>query len=191
MYGHIAGAAESIKASIEGTGGKADILQVPETLPQEVLDNMNAPAKLSYPIITTNTILNYDVFLFGTPTRFGSMPAQWKVFWSSTGQLWPHGKLAGKYADLFVSALGLGGGQGVIAMGTMSTLTHHGMIYVPFGYSYAFGQLSNLEEPHGGSPWGAGTLASVDGSRQPSALELEIARIQGKSFYETVTKVTF
>ena len=42
-----------------------------------------------------------------------------------------------------------------------------------------------------GSPWGAGTFASSDGSRQPSKLELEIADIQGKSFYETVAKVKF
>jgi NAD(P)H dehydrogenase (quinone) len=39
-----------------------------------------------------------------------------------------------------------------------------------------------------GSPWGAGTFAAADGSRQPTALELEIAEIQGKSFYAQVTK---
>lgn len=42
-----------------------------------------------------------------------------------------------------------------------------------------------------GSPWGAGTFAAADGSRQPTALELEIANIQGKSFYSTVAKVNF
>ena len=42
-----------------------------------------------------------------------------------------------------------------------------------------------------GSPWGAGTFASPTGSRQPSALELEIAQIQGKTFYNTVSKVSF
>lgn len=39
-----------------------------------------------------------------------------------------------------------------------------------------------------GSPWGAGTLASADGSRQPSTLELEVAEIQGKSFYAQVSR---
>jgi multimeric flavodoxin WrbA len=42
-----------------------------------------------------------------------------------------------------------------------------------------------------GSPWGAGTFAGPDGSRQPSALELEIAEIQGHSFYEHVSKFIF
>lgn len=49
-------------------------------------------------------------------------------------------------------------------------------------------QLSNLEEVHGGSPWGAGTFSAGDGSRQPTALELSIATAQGKAFYEAVSK---
>jgi len=62
---------------------------------------------------------------------------------------------------------------------------------VPFGYAKAFGQLTDLSEVHGGSPWGAGTFAASDGSRQPSARELEIATIQGKTFYEALAKVNF
>ena len=50
-------------------------------------------------------------------------------------------------------------------------------------------ELSNLTEIHGGSPWGAGTFAGADGSRQPTELELKIATAQGKAFYETVSKV--
>lgn len=42
-----------------------------------------------------------------------------------------------------------------------------------------------------GSPWGAGTFAAANGSRQPSKLELEIATIQGKAFWGTVSKVKF
>lgn len=71
----------------------------------------------------------------------------------------------------------------------MSTLAHHGFIYVPLGYKTAFGQLANLEEIHGGSAWGAGTFAGADGSRQPTELELSIAEAQGKAFFEHVNKV--
>ncbi|PHH73768.1 hypothetical protein CDD83_4671 [Cordyceps sp. RAO-2017] len=70
----------------------------------------------------------------------------------------------------------------------MSTLAHHGIIYVPLGYARAFAQLSSLTEVHGGSPWGAGTFASGDGSRQPTALELEVATIQGETFYQALAK---
>lgn len=72
----------------------------------------------------------------------------------------------------------------------MSTLTHHGIIYVPLGYAKAFGQLTDLSEVHGGSPWGAGTFASSDGSRQPTAKELEIATIQGAEFFKTVSRLS-
>jgi NAD(P)H dehydrogenase (quinone) len=51
-----------------------------------------------------------------------------------------------------------------------------------------FAQLANLEEIHGGSPWGAGTFSGADGSRQPTALELSIATEQGKAFYAAVAK---
>lgn len=73
----------------------------------------------------------------------------------------------------------------------MSTLAHHGIIYVPLGYKTAFGQLANVSEVRGGSPWGAGTFASADGSRQPTPLELEVATIQGESFGNAVKKVSF
>jgi len=71
----------------------------------------------------------------------------------------------------------------------MSTLSHHGIIYVPLGYKLAFPTLANLEEVRGGSPWGAGTFAAPDGSRQPSKLELELAETQGKAFYTAMCKV--
>jgi multimeric flavodoxin WrbA len=41
-----------------------------------------------------------------------------------------------------------------------------------------------------GSPWGAGTVSGDDNLRHPSDLELEIARIQGKSFAEVLARIT-
>ena len=96
-----------------------------------------------------------------------------------------------RYAGIFVSTGTPGGGQESTNIAAMSTLAHHGIIYVPFGYKMAFPLMATLTEAHGGSPWGAGTFAGPDGSRQPSKLELDIAEIQGKAFYETVSKVNF
>jgi len=152
---------------------------------------MHAPPKPDYPVITPDELANFDAFLFGVPTRFGNFPAQWKAFWDGTGQLWGSGALYRKYAGVFVSSASPGGGQESTVIATLSTLTHHGIIYVPFGYASAFGQLTNLEEVRGGSPWGAGTFAGPTGARQPTALELEVATIQGKTFYETVDRVKF
>ncbi|KAF9058475.1 1,4-benzoquinone reductase [Rhodocollybia butyracea] len=191
MYGHIAKMAEAVKGGVEAAGGSATILQIPETLPQEVLDKMHATAKPDYPILAVDQMPQYDAFIFGIPTRYGNMPAQWKTFWDSTGQLWGSGALAGKYAAAFVSTAGPGGGQEATIMNSMSTFAHHGLIFVPLGYSHCFAQISNLDEVHGGSPWGAGTYASSTGARQPTPLELEIATIQGKEFYNVVSKVKF
>ena len=38
-----------------------------------------------------------------------------------------------------------------------------------------------MTELHGGSPWGASTFAGADGSRQPSKMEMNIAKKQGKA----------
>ncbi|KAF6753379.1 NADH:quinone oxidoreductase [Ephemerocybe angulata] len=189
LYGHIAKVAEAEKEGIIAAGGTADIYQVPETLPEEILTMMHAPAKPDYPIATAETLVQYDGYLFGIPTRYGNMPAQLKAFWDATGYLWAQGSLSGKYAGVFVSTASMGGGQEVTAMNTLSTFAHHGIIFVPFGYAHAFKQMSNIEEVHGGSPWGAGTIAGGDGSRQPSALEIDIAQNQGKAFYNVLARV--
>ena len=182
MYGHIAKLAEAVKSGVEASGASATIYQVAETLPQEVLTKMHAPPKGDYPVASPETLKEHDAFLFGIPTRYGNMPAQFKAFWDATGQLWAAGALDGKVAGIFQCTASMGGGQETTALNTMSTLVHHGMIFIPLGYKHVFAQLSNLEEVHGGSAWGAGTLAGGDGSRQPSALELEVATIQGKTF---------
>jgi NAD(P)H dehydrogenase (quinone) len=164
--------------------------RVAETLPQEVLDKMYAPPKdSSVPTVEDPSILEeFDGILFGIPTRYGNFPAQFKTFWDRTGKQWQQGAYWGKYAGVFISTGTLGGGQESTAIASMSTLVHHGFIYVPLGYKTAFSMLANLDEVHGGSPWGAGTFSAGDGSRQPTELELNIARAQGKAFYEAVAK---
>ncbi|CCK73425.1 flavodoxin-like fold family protein NDAI_0G04400 [Naumovozyma dairenensis CBS 421] len=188
-YGHITTLARSIQKGVESAGGKADLFRVEETLPDEVLEQMNAPAKPDdIPVATEQIMGEYDAFLFGVPTRFGTMPAQWSSFWDKTGAMWAQGTLNGKVAGFFVSTSGYGGGQESTVKNCLSYLVHHGIIYVPLGYRDVFAELSNVEEVHGGSPWGAGTLAGADGSRQASELELRIAEIQGKTFYEAAKK---
>ncbi|EIW56252.1 uncharacterized protein TRAVEDRAFT_171817 [Trametes versicolor FP-101664 SS1] len=191
LYGHIAKLAEGVKAGITAAGGSATIYQIAETLPEEVLVKMHAPPKPAYPILEPTDLPQFDAFILGIPTRYGNFPAQWKAFWDATGGLWGSGALTGKYVSAFVSSASPGGGQEATIIASLSTFVHHGLIFVPLGYAKAFAQLTNVSEVRGGSPWGAGTFAGGDGSRQPSALELEVAEIQGKHFWETVSKVKF
>ncbi|KAK4118440.1 benzoquinone reductase [Parathielavia appendiculata] len=190
MYGHIKTLVEAEKRGIEKAGGTSDVFQIPETLSDEVLAKMSAPSKpADITVLEDPSVLeNYDAFLLGIPTRYGNFPAQWKTFWDKTGKQWSSGGFWGKLAGVFISTASLGGGQESTALAAMSTLAHHGIIYVPFGYAKAFAQLTDLSEVHGGSPWGAGTFAGPDGSRQPTARELEVAEIQGAEFYKTALK---
>nr|VDD33694.1 unnamed protein product [Brassica oleracea] len=71
---------------LEANGEKA-IGQVPETLPEEALSKMSTPPKSESPIITPDELTEADGFVFGFPTRYGMMAAQFKVFLDTTGGL--------------------------------------------------------------------------------------------------------
>lgn len=85
--------------------------QVHETLPEEVLSKMYAPPKSDVPFIEAKDLPEADGFLFGFPTRYGMMAAQFKAFLDATGGLWRTQSLAGKPAGLFISTGSQGGGQ--------------------------------------------------------------------------------
>jgi len=180
MYGHVQKLAQAEKKGVEAAGGEAKVFQVQETLPAEVLKAMWAPPKADVPVLNVADLEFADGILFGIPTRYGSLPTQLKAMWDATGQLWMKGGLVGKPAGVFFSTSGPGGGQETTALTFLPHLVHHGMIYVPIGYvNKAF---ANLKEVTGGSPYGAGTFSSVDGSRQPTEAELGLAEDQGKRF---------
>ncbi|KAK8706108.1 hypothetical protein V6N13_049685 [Hibiscus sabdariffa] len=166
MYGHVEQLAEEIKkgaASVEGV--EATLWQ---TLSEEILGKMSAPPKSDVPIITPNDLAEADGFIFGFPTRFGMMSAQFKAFMDATGGLWRTQQLAGKPAGIFYSTGSQGGGQETTPLTAITQLVHHGMIFVPIGYSFGAGMFE-MEQVKGGSPYGAGTYAG-DGSRMPSEL---------------------
>ncbi|KAI3437316.1 NAD(P)H dehydrogenase (quinone) [Psidium guajava] len=188
MYGHVEKLAEEIKKGADSVEGvEAKLWQVPETLPEEVLGKMGAPAKSDVPIITPDELVEADGIIFGFPTRFGMMAAQFKAFMDATGGLWGSQKLAGKPAGIFYSTGSQGGGQETTPLTAITQLTHHGMIFVPVGYTFGPGMFE-MEKVKGGSPYGAGTFAG-DGSRQPSELELGLAFHQGKHFADIAKKL--
>jgi NAD(P)H dehydrogenase (quinone) len=103
---------------------------------------MYAPPKpTDIPVLDNpSQIESYDGILFGIPTRYGNFPAQFKTFWDKTGGQWQQGTFWGKYAGMFISTGTLGGGQESTAIASMSTLVHHGFIFVPLGYKETFGK---------------------------------------------------
>lgn len=178
MYGHIetmAGAVAEGARAVDGV--EVTIKRVPETLSEESAKRNGVKLDQAAEVASPGELGEYDAIIFGTPTRFGNMAAQMRNFLDQTGGLWVKGGLVGKVGSVFTST-GTGGGNESTIISFVTTLMHHGMIYA--GLPYACPELADITEVKGGSPWGAGTIAGADGSRQPSEKELAQARFQGK-----------
>lgn len=177
-YGHIETMAGAVAEGARSVAGvEVSLKRVPETMPEDVARKYGAKLDQAAPVAEPGELADYDAILFGTPTRFGNMAAQMRNFLDQTGQLWLKGALIGKVGSVFAST-GTGGGNESTILTFIPTLLHHGMIYV--GLPYAAPELTDISEVRGGSPYGAATIAGPDGSRQPSAKELSLARFQGK-----------
>ena len=178
MYGHIEKMAQTVAAGAAAIDGvQVTVKRVPELMSEEAARRAGVKLDQAAPIASPKELPEYDGFLFGTPTRFGNMAAQMRNFFDQTGSLWVQGTLIGKVASVFTST-GTGGGNESTILTFIPTLLHHGMIYV--GLPYSCKELTEIDECRGGSPYGAGTLAGADGSRQPSAKELAMAQFQGR-----------
>jgi NAD(P)H dehydrogenase (quinone) len=182
-YGHVHQMAEAIAEGVRQVDGAQAVLRrVPETLPQDVIENMGAieaqKAFAHVPICTVDELADADAVIFGTPTRFGNMCGQMRQFLDATGQLWAQGALVGKVGSVFTSTGTQHGGQESTILSFHISLLHHGFVIV--GLPYAFqGQMRN-DEISGGTPYGASTIAGTSGERLPSENELDGARFQGK-----------
>lgn len=189
LYGHVEIMAREVQRGANTVQGvEATLWQVPETLSDVILQKMKAPAKADdVSEIRPEQLLEADGFIFGFPSRFGVMAAQCKAFFDATHEIWKTQALAGKPAGIFWSTGFHGGGQELTALTAVTQLAHHGMIYVPLGYTFGTGMFE-MNEVKGGSSYGAGTYAA-DGSRQPTELELKQAFHQGKYVAEIARKL--
>lgn len=177
-YGHIEAMANAVAEGVRAAGLEADVRRVPELVPEDVAKAHHFKMEQGAPIAATDELPNYDAIIIGAPTRFGRLPAQMANFWDQTGGLWLKGALIGKVGAVFTSTASQHGGQETTLYSLMSNLIHHGMVISGLPYSFQ-GQLK-LDEVTGGSPYGATTIAAGDGSRQPSANELDGARFLGQ-----------
>lgn len=187
-YGHIEKMAEAVAEGARAVPGtEVTVKRVPELVPEEIAKTSGMKLDQPAPIATVDELADYDAIIFGTPTRFGNMCAQMRNFLDQTGGHWMKGTLVGKVGSVFTSTATQHGGQETTITSFHSTLLHQGMIIV--GLPYAFPGLTNMDEITGGSPYGASTLAKGDGSRQPSANELDGARYQGKHVAQITAKL--
>jgi NAD(P)H dehydrogenase (quinone) len=178
------------KAAAEGAreaGADVTIKRVPELVPLEVAKAAYYKLDQEAPIAEPLELENYDAIILGVSTRYGAMASQMKNFLDQTGPLWAKGALVDKVASVMVSTATQHGGAEIALLSTQASLQHHGMIIVPLSYAYQ-GQMGN-DVVRGGAPYGMTTTSEGDGSRQPSAQELEGARFQGKRVAEITARL--
>ncbi len=186
-YGHIETMAQAVAEGALSAGATVDVKRVPETVSQEIATAAHFKMNQASPVAIVAELANYDAIIVGCPTRFGRMPSQMASFLDQAGGLWAQGALNGKVGGAFTSTATQHGGQEATLFSIITNLLHFGMTIVGLPYSHQ-GQMT-LDEIVGGSPYGATTIAGGQGQRQPSTIELEGARHQGKLIAQTAGKL--
>ena len=187
-YGHIEQMAEAVAEGARGAGAEVDILRVPETAPEAVVKAAHFKTDAPHPVISgPEALTDYDAIIVGSPTRFGRMSSQMASFWDTAGGLWASGALHGKVGGAFTSTATQHGGNETTLFSIITNLLHFGLTIVGLDYGHA--DQMKVDEVLGGAPYGASTVAAGDGSRQPSAIDLNGARYQGRRIAEVAAKL--
>ena len=186
-YGHLETMAAAVAEGARAAGATFTVKRVPETVPEAVARAAYFKLDQAAPVATVDELADYDAIIVGAPTRFGRLPSQMAAFLDQAGGLWARGALNGKVGAAFTSTATQHGGQEATLFSIITNLLHFGMVIVGLPYSHQ-GQMT-IDEVVGGSPYGATTIAGGQGQRQPSAIELEGARHQGRLVAETANKL--
>ena len=137
-------------------------------------------------------LLEYDGFLFGSPTYLGGVSGTFKTFMDSTGRLWRSLQLKGKLAAGFtVSSLPAGDKQSTL-VSLFTFCMQHGMLWVGNPI---------LPEQHRGVPYDeaanrlgswSGLMAQAGHSAPADAFvagDVKTARMFGRNFAETARRI--
>ncbi|MEQ1952594.1 NAD(P)H:quinone oxidoreductase type IV [Mesorhizobium sp. CN2-181] len=186
-WGHMEQMAKAAAEGAREAGADVTVKRVPELVPEAVAKAAYYKLDQEAPIADPLELGDYDAIILGASTRYGSMAAQLKNFIDQTGPLWMKGALVNKVGSVMVSTATQHGGAELALINAQVFMQHQGMIIVPLSYAYQ-GQMGN-DVVRGGAPYGMTTTSDSDGSRQPSAQELEGAKFQGKRVAEIAAKL--
>ena len=187
-WGHMEQMARAAAEGAREGGAEVTVKRVPELVPEDVAKAAFYKLDQDAPVADPLELANYDAIILGTATRYGTMAAQMKNFLDQTGPLWAQGALLNKVGSVMVSTATQHGGGELALINAQVFMQHQGMVIVPLSYAYQ-GQMG-IDVVRGGAPYGMTTTSDGDGSRQPSAQELEGAHFQGKRVAEIAKTVT-
>jgi NAD(P)H dehydrogenase (quinone) len=152
--GHVHALAKAVAEGADEAGAEVRLRPV-EELASELLISQNQAwgrhrSEVNDEPVASLADLDWaDGIAFGTPTRFGNVAAQLKMFLDQAGELWQQGKLINKVVTGFTSSQTVHGGQESTILALSNTFYHWGAIVLPLGYTV------NEVFNGGGNPYGA------------------------------------
>src|SRR6266536_664357 len=107
--GHVHALAKAVAAGAEGAGAEVRLRHVEELAPEMLISQNQAWGRHRSEVTVEPTASLADLewadgIAFGTPTRFGNVAAQLKMFLDQAGKLWEEGKLINKAVTGFTSS---------------------------------------------------------------------------------------
>jgi len=126
-------------------------------------------------VVTQDDLIHCQALAFGSPTRFGMMASQAKLFWENTSELWLKGQLIDKPASVFTSSSSMHGGNESTLLTLSLPLLHHGMMLL--GVPYDIPELSSTQS--GGTPYGASHVSGLGNNTDLSSHEIKICHSVG------------
>jgi NAD(P)H dehydrogenase (quinone) len=152
--GDVHALAKAVAQGAADTGAEVRLRHVEELAPELLISQNQAWGRhrsevTNEPTATLDDLEWADGIAFGTPTRFGNVAAQLKMFLDQAGTLWEEGKLINKVLTSFTSSQTDHGGQESTILALNNTFYHWGAIVLPLGYTVH--EVFN----GGGNPYGA------------------------------------
>lgn len=174
--GHVHALAMALGQGAETEGAEVRVRPVEELAPEMLISQNQAWGRhrsevSAEPTATLADLHWADGIAFGTPTRFGNVAAQLKMFLDQAGELWQQGKLINKVVTAFTSSQTAHGGQESTILALNNTFYHWGAIVLPLGYTVS-------EAFNGGrNPYGASyTSGTRVGEPDPDARAAAMAQ---------------
>ncbi len=182
-YGNTRLLADAVADGARQAGAEVRVRRVIDLAPENVMrqdqDWWTARTQMSqiYAEPTEDDLLWADAVIFGCPTRFGSPPAELKLFIDKLGSLWVQGKLVDKIGSAFVTTGTVHGGNEITVHSLLTTMMHFGMIIVPPGYADSSVFIA-------GCPYGASAVTGPESDKPPTEADIAAAHFQGRRVAE-------
>lgn len=185
--GQIEPLAQAEAEGARSTGAQVDLRLMPDLqlAGDASRDNFRVPQKA--PVLELAEMEHYDAIIIGSPNQMGHPPAAVAGLIDRIRGPWMRGAFNDKVGGVFVCSATQHGGHEATQQMLINALLQMGMLIV--GLPYSFQPQMQVTEVHGASPYGAGAIIGPQGTRPPTALDLEGAYYHGRRIAEVANKL--